>query len=538
MESLNVVNDQTNVTTPSPTKSRYLDLAQQRQLQTPARPEPEEKRQVPDMEPIWQETTAKQKLNAQLRNRVSEPNTVEPQANDKEESEVIDEIQSPPVQEQVAEPTENVVNEPQPEVITVQAVQMDIKPTKAVPVQKQAPQIDTKPSKADPERKQALDNFLRPTSPPRQSKTDRSAATDLSYNSKFYLPEKYSMPKRVKPSVNTTFVRMRQNDEGTIVMLPKVASADFFAFKNSLREGVDVQPIPYERLNEIIPGFTNQIADQLKEELSTTHPSKTIQSESKILGNMYPVNAEEEVKVKQPVKERKSPSPKKRSQSPASQPAFIQQDVTPSGDNFTKGDIQELKALSKPPVAVKDVVSMVCILTTGNLNPDWQSCQKMLNNPNEFVKQLKEFDVGNITEEQIAKCRKVIGTNLTPDSVRSVSRAASGMFEWVCSIVGLPEQAPAQVRVKKPVEKTKRQKSPSPAKAPKRPQQETESIFDADPSGDARRQHVTRGDITELKSLPNPPEAVKETLQIVCILLTGNLKPEWADCKKLIANPA
>jgi len=86
---------------------------------------------------------------------------------------------------------------------------------------------------------------------------------------------------------------------------------------------------------------------------------------------MYPVNAEEEVKVKQPVKERKSPSPKKRSQSPASQPAFIQQDVTPSGDNFTKGDIQELKALSKPPVAVKDVVSMVCILTTGNLNPDW-----------------------------------------------------------------------------------------------------------------------------------------------------------------------
>jgi len=48
------------------------------------------------------------------------------------------------------------------------------------------------------------------------------------------------MPKRVKPSVNTTFVRMRQNDEGTIVMLPKVASADFFAFKNSLREGVDV----------------------------------------------------------------------------------------------------------------------------------------------------------------------------------------------------------------------------------------------------------------------------------------------------------
>ena len=56
---------QDNITMTSSENGIYIDINQQRKLQTPARPEPEEKRQVPYMEPInWQETTEKQKSNA------------------------------------------------------------------------------------------------------------------------------------------------------------------------------------------------------------------------------------------------------------------------------------------------------------------------------------------------------------------------------------------------------------------------------------------------------------------------------------------
>ena len=73
---------------------------------------------------------------------------------------------------------------------------------------------------------------------PEQSKLFRNATTSgLKYRSEFYKPRKHSMPRRVTPSVNTTFVRMRQNEEGTIVMLPKVKSADFKSFKSSLKAG-------------------------------------------------------------------------------------------------------------------------------------------------------------------------------------------------------------------------------------------------------------------------------------------------------------
>ena len=50
------------------------------------------------------------------------------------------------------------------------------------------------------------------------------------------------MPRRSQASVNSTFVKMRQNQEGTIVMLPTFHSRSFSAYKQYLTDGAEVQP--------------------------------------------------------------------------------------------------------------------------------------------------------------------------------------------------------------------------------------------------------------------------------------------------------
>lgn len=47
---------------------------------------------------------------------------------------------------------------------------------------------------------------------------------------------------------------------------------------------------------------------------------------------------------------------------------------------------------------------------------------------------------------------------------------------------------------------------------------------------------VNKGDITELKSFLKPPVGAIQVAEVIVLLLTGNLKPDWASFKKLASD--
>ena len=56
--------------------------------------------------------------------------------------------------------------------------------------------------------------------------------------------------------------------------------------------------------------------------------------------------------------------------------------------NVTKGDIQEVKALTNPPVGVKEVFEAYLVLKNGVVPASWNDCKKEMADPNNFIANL------------------------------------------------------------------------------------------------------------------------------------------------------
>lgn len=115
--------------------------------------------------------------------------------------------------------------------------------------------------------------------------------------------------------------------------------------------------------------------------------------------------------------------------------------------NISKGDIVELKSLSKPPVMVKRTLSAVSILLMGEESKWLQMVSDV-----GFLKKLMNFDIDRIPEPAWSKLQCFIDDeDFTPCRVKRTSKAAASLCEWVhavyrerCNMISPRTTAPSE----------------------------------------------------------------------------------------------
>ena len=101
-----------------------------------------------------------------------------------------------------------------------------------------------------------------------------------------------------------------------------------------------------------------------------------------------------------------------------------------------KKSIQELKSLANPPPAVFDV-SKGCLLLRGEKkNFAWGNAQKMMNNPDKFIKDIQAFDGRVIDQWILDQLAPILATeHFTFDIMKSKSLAAAYLCKWIINVV-------------------------------------------------------------------------------------------------------
>lgn len=98
--------------------------------------------------------------------------------------------------------------------------------------------------------------------------------------------------------------------------------------------------------------------------------------------------------------------------------------------------IQELKGMGSPPEDCVKVARAVLILVRSEKkNHAWPNAQKMMNNPNKFLQEVKDFNGENIEEWKLEMIKPQLGDpNFNEQYMKSKSIAASYLCAWVVNI--------------------------------------------------------------------------------------------------------
>lgn len=108
-------------------------------------------------------------------------------------------------------------------------------------------------------------------------------------------------------------------------------------------------------------------------------------------------------------------------------------------NTLEKKSLTELKALTTPPAGVDTVTAAVLVLLGGGKIPKdlgWGAAKKMMNNVDQFLKQLQEYDKDNTPDIACTYIENNYTSNpdFNVDKMRSKSSAAAGMTAWVINI--------------------------------------------------------------------------------------------------------
>merc|ERR1712232_290336 len=114
-----------------------------------------------------------------------------------------------------------------------------------------------------------------------------------------------------------------------------------------------------------------------------------------------------------------------------------------------KRDIQEVRALAKPPRACEHVCMAALHMLAGLApeipikrdgspkNLDWSGCKAMLGNPKDFVDRLMELpsciQAGRLMEKRVVECRKLIDTLEGDSESEKIQRV--GRSSLMCQLV-------------------------------------------------------------------------------------------------------
>lgn len=102
-------------------------------------------------------------------------------------------------------------------------------------------------------------------------------------------------------------------------------------------------------------------------------------------------------------------------------------------DTLNKNDITEMKAYAKPAEEIVLVTNSVCLLL--GKKEDWDEAKKLMNNPNEFIDNLKKYDKDNIKESLLKKLKKyTTDPKFTPANIARKSGAAKSICMWALAI--------------------------------------------------------------------------------------------------------
>jgi len=117
---------------------------------------------------------------------------------------------------------------------------------------------------------------------------------------------------------------------------------------------------------------------------------------------------------------------------------------------LTKSDLQELKALAKPPSVVLLVCEAVMHLQAG-INTDimvfingvsWKTIQKLMNNPQNFLRNLQSvklcIDSGMMPRANVEAAERLThqtSDNFSPIVLMKQSKAVAGLCAWISSVI-------------------------------------------------------------------------------------------------------
>lgn len=103
--------------------------------------------------------------------------------------------------------------------------------------------------------------------------------------------------------------------------------------------------------------------------------------------------------------------------------------------------VQELKGMGSPPAACVDVARCVEILVKGKgKNLNWASAQKMMNNPNKFLQDVKDVKGEELDPARLELIKPQLqDPNFNPEFIWSKSQAASYLCAWVVNIAKFNE---------------------------------------------------------------------------------------------------
>ena len=108
-----------------------------------------------------------------------------------------------------------------------------------------------------------------------------------------------------------------------------------------------------------------------------------------------------------------------------------------------KSDLDEVKALKKPPQKVKLTLETVCVMLglkprkVGKAWDFWPTAQhELLNNPNKMLQQLQEYDRDHMSDDLVLQIREKYWDDpmFQPKAVEKASVACFGLCKWVRAI--------------------------------------------------------------------------------------------------------
>jgi dynein heavy chain len=182
--------------------------------------------------------------------------------------------------------------------------------------------------------------------------------------------------------------------------------------ENLARKMVDVEQ-KQKQANELIEKVNRNTAIAEKEQEAAS-AEEAITSEASAKANKIRAEADEELKE--------------------AEPAMIE--AKKAVDCLTKNSIGELKGFAKPPGGVEDVTKAVLIMRGEKRNFSWQTAQKMMGQPAQFIESLKGFNAENIDPVVLSQVEPLLKLpHFNHDTMFSKSNAASFLCDWVINIV-------------------------------------------------------------------------------------------------------
>ncbi|CAM9242548.1 unnamed protein product, partial [Chrysoparadoxa australica] len=113
------------------------------------------------------------------------------------------------------------------------------------------------------------------------------------------------------------------------------------------------------------------------------------------------------------------------------EPALLQAQA--SVRSIKKAQLDEIRALARPPAAVKTTLEAVCVML-GHGRLEWGDLRKVIAKQ-DFIATVVNFDTDTLTEEQISTVTEIFTSagDLTVETVQRASKACGPLFQWVTS---------------------------------------------------------------------------------------------------------